>query len=264
MTHATITNVTTTETAEPARTPAQWRRTVTFPVTVSYTEHYTQSPRHRRTLSRRASLERGFAVRFVERVEAPVALMTRCGESCIGYRRFEGVLYRELRNSNYPHMNRPVPVTLEGLIETVRRMADGYGALDGIVRRVEHYLETLLCVADRLYECAPEPLLSVEGGRLEIVFAPAQSGGGWKGLYNALEREAAMRETQLRRRDRGDPFPSIHVFDREAVQHPSHREWLERAQSAKLEAAVGRVRAVVGELRRPERRAVLERLLQAA
>ena len=252
------------EPAEPAQTPAAWQRTVTFPVTVFYTEHYTQSPRHRRTLSRRASLERSFAVRFVERSEAPVALMTRCGENCIGYRRFEGKLYRELRDSSYPHMDRPVPVTLEMLVETVRRMADGYGALDGIVRRVEERLGTLLCVADRLYECAPEPLLSVEDNRLEIVFAASQSDGGWRGLYNALEREMAMRETRLRRRDRGDPFPSVHVFDREVVQHPSHAQWLERARVAKLEAAVGRVRAVVGDLKRPERRAVLERLLQAA
>ena len=260
-----MTNATTTETAEPAaQTPAAWRRTVTFPVTVSYTEQYTQSPRHRRTLNRRASLERSFAVRFVERVEAPVALMTRCGAACIGYRRFEGRLYRELRDSSYPHMDRPVPVTLEALIGAVRRMADGYGALDGIVRRVEERLGTLLCVADRLYECAPEPLLSVEDGRLEIVFAASQSGGGWKGLYNALEREAAMRETRLRRRDRGDPLPNLHVFDRSSVQHPSHREWLERTRAAQLEAAVGRVRAVVGDLRRPERRAVLERLLTAA
>ena len=259
-----MTHATTTKTAEPAQTPAAWQRTVTFPVTVSYTEHYTQSPRHRRTLSRRASLERGFAVRFVERLEAPVVLMTRCGATCIGYRRFEGVLYRELRNSSYPNMDRPVPVTLEELIERVRRMADGYGALDGIVRRVEEYLGTLLCVADRLYECAPEPLLSVEDNRLEIVFAASQSDGGWRGLYNALEREAAMRETRLRRRDRGDPFPSVHVFDREVVQHPSYAQWLERARVAKLEAAVGRVRAVVGDLKRPERRAVLERLLQAA
>ena len=260
MTHATHAEI-----AEPAAQPSRvWRRAVTFPVTVFYTEQYTQSPRHRRTLSRRASLERSFSVRLVERHEAPIVLMTRSGAACVAYRRFGGQLYRELRNSSYPNMDRPVAVTLEELVETVRRMADGYGALDGVVRRVEDRLEALLCVSSRLYERAPEPLLSVEGGRLEIVFSPSFHAADWRGLYNALERDAAVRETQPRRRDRGDPFPTIHVFDPAAVQHPTHREWLERARAAALEAALGRVRAVVGELRPPERRAVLERLLTAA
>ena len=87
-----MTHTLSTQTAEPAaQTPAALEPTVTFPVTVFYTEHYTQSPRHRRTLSRRASLERSFAVRFVERSRAtalqqtPSPLRTSKRNSALGF-----------------------------------------------------------------------------------------------------------------------------------------------------------------------------------
>jgi hypothetical protein len=257
----------TTSTA-PTRTqpssPAAWRRAVTFTLTVGYTEHVLPTTRSRRSVARAATLERAFCVALTDPANAPIVMMIREGRDCRAYRLHRGALYRELRSADYPHHDRPVPFTLEALIESTAHLARSYGALEGVVRRVEDRLERVLCVGTRLYERTGEPLFSVERGRLEIVHQTPAQPAVWQGLYNLLEREDAVRATRRRRSDRGDPFPSVHVFDAGAITQPGHNQWLERYREAQVVDAVARLEGGVRGLRRPERVRVLERLLRAA
>jgi hypothetical protein len=241
-----------------------WRRAVQFTVNVVYQEPYLPSSRHRKVLKRRAELERTFGVRLVTRKEAPVMFSVREGQACTVYRRFEGKLYAEAKNATWPHTERPVAVTLEAMIESVRRRAYTFQTLEAATTSVEEFLNGLLIVGSRVYERAVEPSLEVMDDELVFMYQVPTTPGRWRGSYNLLEWEWAMRAVRKRSRVNGVRFPSVYVFDKSAVQHPSHADWVARSREAEFAARVSQVSHVMRDWARPVRRSVLERLLSAA
>jgi hypothetical protein len=232
---------------------------VQFKITMKFEESYLPSPRHRKTVKRRAAIEGVFAVPYASRRDAPIAFSILERGVCCAYRILNGVVYREAKRHRFGKPEQTM--TLEEVVQQAAYLGEAVQSLHWVTQRVQNFLEPLLIVEGVVYERSVEPVIELCPTELELLEDLPSSPFLRKNVFNLLEREAAMQCA------RGQGFklercelPMVRVFKACLIRQPCHAENFAAYEAAEVERTVQQMQNTLHQKPANVQRSVLKLL----
>jgi hypothetical protein len=244
----------------PTETFGAVQHTLRFDLTVKYTEEFLPTPRHRRHQTRASVSRESFFVAYASRRDAPLVMLERDKHTTYCYRRFQGRLYREHKESPYPY-TRFHAVTVAMLIEhaQIHVMKAGFSLFRN--REIlEHHFKEYLIVENRVYQLHEEPFFQVDRANIYLEHGKPSSHRNYPEAYNVLEYAAALARVHPRHRFEASRRFAVWVIDPRAVQTPSHQEFVACYENAEVKQGLSEVTHKLNKYPDALKKRILEQL----